>query len=678
MTLPHLSHPKYRRDIDGLRAIAVLSVVAFHAFPNWMKGGFIGVDIFFVISGYLISTIIFENLDKGIFSFTEFYVRRVKRIFPALIIVLASCYAFGWFTLLSDEYKQLGKHIIGGAGFVSNFVLWNESGYFDNSADIKPLLHLWSLGIEEQFYIVWPLLLWAAYKKRFNLFSIGVSIALISFYFNIKQINSDAVADFYSPLTRFWELMLGSILAWVTLYKPSFSATHPGKLDRWLGKAIFRDQTKNDGTTLASTISVLGLLLLAYGFWRINKDTAFPGKWALIPVLSAALLIFSGPKALVNRTVLSNRIAVWIGLISFPLYLWHWPLLSFSRIILGETPNRGIRLAAVALSIILAFITYFFVERPVRFGKHGKIKVVFLVLIMASIGFVGYNTYHRDGLKFRPVSANFRQTDYSYDISHYGFKSCGQDLTSGDYGLNYCYGNSSVPTALIIGDSHADDKFFGIQKFITTYKWQVVGNSSCPPLMGVNISVADHTACNERVSKIFNYIDKSKNIDLVVLSFAHAYPLDKLIAADHIAAKFKAQDNNIIDNNNKNLNKVDAFYGGLDRSISFLEQHGKKVVLVIDIPELPFFPKDCIRLGNACHLNLNDVLQRQSLMRTEFKKLKEKHPNIRIFDPIKLFCKDNICISKFEERSLYRDSHHLSLFGSEMYGKSFSDWFYKP
>ncbi|HIF50710.1 MAG TPA: acyltransferase, partial [Thiotrichaceae bacterium] len=144
----HLTHPKYRADIDGLRAIAVLSVVLFHAIR--FKGGFIGVDIFFVISGYLISTIIFGNLNRNSFSFVEFYSRRIKRILPALLFVLLASYTFGWFVLLSDEYKQLGKHIAGGAGFVSNFILWSESGYFDNSAMTKPLLHLWSLGIEEQ------------------------------------------------------------------------------------------------------------------------------------------------------------------------------------------------------------------------------------------------------------------------------------------------------------------------------------------------------------------------------------------------------------------------------------------------------------------------------------------------------------------------------------------------
>lgn len=212
-------HPEYRSDIDGLRAVAILSVVGFHAFPFWVKGGFVGVDIFFVISGFLISTIIFGNLERNTFSFIEFYSRRIKRIFPALLVVLIACFAFGWFALLADDYKQLGKHMAAGAGFASNIVLWNESGYFDKAAETKPLLHLWSLGIEEQFYIVWPLLLWFAWKSRFNLLAMTFSVVAVSFVLNVRGIRTDAVAAFYSPQTRFWELLVGSVLAWLTLHK---------------------------------------------------------------------------------------------------------------------------------------------------------------------------------------------------------------------------------------------------------------------------------------------------------------------------------------------------------------------------------------------------------------------------------------------------------------------------
>lgn len=392
---PHLSHPKYRPDIDGLRAVAVLSVVAFHAFPSWMKGGFIGVDVFFVISGYLISTIIFENLDKSTFVFTEFYARRIKRIFPALLLVLIASFAFGWFVLLADEYKQLGKHLAAGAGFVSNFVLWSEAGYFDNSAETKPLLHLWSLGIEEQFYIVWPFVLWLAYKRKFNLLTITILVASVSFYLNLKGVKKDAVATFYSPQTRFWELLAGSILAWFVLYKRDAFANCALKFDGWFAKPNSQETIDADRNTLSNVISFVGSLLLAYGFLRINKDVGFPGKWAVIPVLGAVLIILAGPKAWINRKVLSNKIAVWFGLISFPLYLWHWPILSFVRIVESEAPGRNIRIAAVALSIALSWLTYKLVERPLRFGGYSKGRVVALVLFMTIVGSLGYYTYRQ-------------------------------------------------------------------------------------------------------------------------------------------------------------------------------------------------------------------------------------------------------------------------------------------
>jgi peptidoglycan/LPS O-acetylase OafA/YrhL len=184
-------------------------------------GGFIGVDIFFVISGYLISTIIFGSLERNNFSFTEFYIRRIKRIFPALLLVLLACFAFGWITLTSGEYKQLGKQIAGGAGFISNMLFLKESGYFDNAAEMKPLLHLWSLGVEEQFYILWPVLLWFAWKTRLNLLLIAIIVGLISFGLNIYQVKIDSTTAFYSPQTRFWELMIGSVLAYITQHKQS-------------------------------------------------------------------------------------------------------------------------------------------------------------------------------------------------------------------------------------------------------------------------------------------------------------------------------------------------------------------------------------------------------------------------------------------------------------------------
>lgn len=297
----HLTHPKYRPDIDGLRAIAILSVVGFHAFPNWVKGGFIGVDIFFIISGYLISTIIYGSLERNSFSFVEFYIRRIKRIFPALILVLAACFIFGWFALLADEYKQLGKHIAGGAGFISNFSLWNESGYFDNLSETKPLLHLWSLGIEEQYYIVWPLLLWFAWKLRLNLLTITLLIATVSFILNIKGIGNDPVAVFYSPQTRFWELLIGSLLAYLTLYKHNHPSMANHNLDVWFDKwiypAIFSRAPEANSNARINFQSMCGAALIATGIFIIAKEQAFPGWWALLPTIGAVLIIAAGKQA---------------------------------------------------------------------------------------------------------------------------------------------------------------------------------------------------------------------------------------------------------------------------------------------------------------------------------------------------------------------------------------------
>lgn len=393
-----LSHPKYRPDIDGLRAIAVLAVVTFHAFPNWLQGGFIGVDVFFVISGYLISTIIFESLGKKTFSFTSFYARRIKRIYPALIFVLIACLTFGWFSLLADEYRQLGKHVAAGSGFISNLIFWSEAGYFDAAAETKPLLHLWSLGVEEQFYIIWPLLLWLAWKCKFNILAIIVLIAVASFILNVIEVKSDSVAAFYSPGTRFWELLSGSLLAWLTLCKSITEKPSNPK------PAV--------DNRFSNIFSVVGVLLLFFGFWKINKELSFPGYWALVPVSSAVLIILAGPNAFLNRKLLSNKVAVWFGLISFPLYLWHWPLLAFARIVESNIPRPSIRMAAILLSFALAYFTYKVIERPFRFGKSSNFKTTFLTFSLLATGCLGFLIFNGDGFSLRKSL-----TGFNYDVT---------------------------------------------------------------------------------------------------------------------------------------------------------------------------------------------------------------------------------------------------------------------
>jgi peptidoglycan/LPS O-acetylase OafA/YrhL len=338
-----LQRPDYRADIDGLRAIAVVAVVLFHALPQLCPGGFIGVDIFFVISGYLISRLIYENLERGSFTLGGFYLRRIRRIFPALVVMLAAVLATGTIALLNDEFQQLGKHIAAASGFVTNVVLWRESGYFDNSGATKPLLHLWSLGVEEQFYIVWPLLLAIAWWRGWNLLWIALAAVGISFGLNVAVVHNHPTATFYLPMTRFWELMLGAALAFATLRKQLKPLAPAG-----------------------NTMAIVGASLIGAGLITVNDGDFYPGCWALLPTSGTTLLIAAGERAAINRWILSNRLLVGIGLISYPLYLWHWPLFSFARIIEGEAPAPPTAAILILVSAALAWLTYRCVEVPTR------------------------------------------------------------------------------------------------------------------------------------------------------------------------------------------------------------------------------------------------------------------------------------------------------------------------
>jgi peptidoglycan/LPS O-acetylase OafA/YrhL len=336
----------YRRDIDGLRAVAILAVLAFHVFPTGFQGGFTGVDVFFVISGFLISGIILSELREGSFTFSDFYARRIRRIFPALALVLAATVTFGWWALTPYDYDQLGAHVAAGAGFIANIVLWQQSGYFDTDSALKPLLHLWSLGVEEQYYLIWPLLLFLLRRHMERIFWLILATAAGSFALNVMLVGRLPEAAFYLPVTRFWELMLGSIVAYLHLHRVQQGAVIS---DRW------RD-----------ALAVAGVVLLVLAFTLVRDGRGFPGWRALLPTVGTVLLIQSGPQAWINRRILANRVLVYIGLISYPLYLWHWPILSFARNIHGGLPPVPMRIAALLVSVVLAWATFELLERPVR------------------------------------------------------------------------------------------------------------------------------------------------------------------------------------------------------------------------------------------------------------------------------------------------------------------------
>jgi peptidoglycan/LPS O-acetylase OafA/YrhL len=346
---------RYRPDIDGLRSLAVMAVILFHTFPKVLPGGFVGVDIFFVISGYLITAIILNDLESGKFSAATFYARRIRRIFPALIIVLCVTFALGWHFLLPPELISLCKNIVASALFSANLMLLSQVSYFDLAAHMKPLLHLWSLGIEEQFYLVWP---WALrlLPRRWLVPAIAAMI-VGSFALNVAMIDHYPSETFYLPFTRAWELLAGALLT----------------------------QIPRQARSTNEMLGGCGLSALIASFFLFNMHTAFPGWAAALPVLGTALLIAS-EGSFVSRVAFANRTAVSVGLISYPLYLWHWPLLVFAEIYKFRPLSDTQKGLVIGLTFILAWLTYRFLERPIRVAAQAFVKP--LIASMAGLAAV--------------------------------------------------------------------------------------------------------------------------------------------------------------------------------------------------------------------------------------------------------------------------------------------------
>ena len=644
------THPKYRPDIDGLRAIAVLLVVGYHAFPSGVPGGFIGVDVFFVISGFLISTIIFQNLERGSFSFADFYSRRVRRIVPALLMVFVCCYAFGWFTLLPHEYEQLGKHIVSGAGFISNFVLWNEAGYFDNTAITKPLLHLWSLGIEEQFYILWPLALWLAYRNNVKWLVIIMAIASVSFLLNIWLIYRNSTATFYSPATRVWELLLGAALA-----DKRCSEYFDG-----LGKQ------------LRAVLSVIGVCLLALGVGLITSDMHFPGFWALLPTLATAVLIAVGPQTVINRALLSNRVLVWLGLISFPLYLWHWPLLSFARIIEGEVLSVAARFTIVSVSILLAWITYAAIEKPFRFGSYGSHKALLLIGLLLIVGYIGFNSYVREGLAFRGPQIVGKDRGYDGGPGGTLVPTCGLPATiSAEF---TCWEDTRTPVRFaLIGDSKASSIHGGLVRTSTAEgRWLFIGMGSKGSPLPIISDDPRYAQYQYGSAAALKSLAENKSVEVVLIATA-------------TRALFRLKTDTDIEDLEASPNYQIAF-DGLQRTVDVLKTAGKKVVFLIDNPTLPH-PEDCMprvttsevlnrllnqTLNQRCQLPLQRHLELSRKYRLLLSTLSANNQGtVTLFDTAPFLCDatDKICSTTKDGRLLYGGTDHISDYAAGLIGR---------
>ncbi|WXL23906.1 acyltransferase family protein [Ectopseudomonas mendocina] len=636
-----MSNPniKYRPDIDGLRALAVTAVVIYHAFPSLLPGGFVGVDVFFVISGFLIGTILLKSMDRGSFSFSDFYSRRIRRIFPALITVLLFCLIAGNFVLLDDEYRHLGKQIAAGSAFIANFSFWSESGYFDTAAELKPLLHLWSLAIEEQFYLLWPLLLWAGLRLRAKPLFLTVLIALISFAINLIQIESSPIAAFFLLPSRAWELLAGSLLAWIVLQ--SWWATE---------KSTLRANIENFA-------SISGLILIAWSMFFIKASDAFPGWYAVAPVLGSVLLISAGPKAPLNRILFSNKAAVLIGLISFPIYLWHWPLLSFARIIEGDIPAAEIRATAAALSILLAWLTYKLIEKPLRKAESSRPLVAVLLSTIAVIGsiglyiFISNNNSHQDELKSALSEAKSNCDKVFPKWSKITDNPCRMQ-------------RKSENTVALIGDSHAGHLYLGLSEMMSNDNGVAVFPASCAaPFINIATAQKDTRAREVRkdayklINSAYEYILNDSKIKLVIL--AHSPRCSYNDAADK--------------ENPSEVSYIKALESGMRRTLKKLTESGKTIIIVFDNPYLPHDPQLCetrpFRLTNKqdkCSFLRSDFekMIQFSAYRSLTEKVLKDFKEVRTVDLSSALCDQMSCFIAKDGTVLYKDRGHLNDSGS--------------
>jgi len=498
---------EYRGDINGLRALAVLGVVAFHADRALVPGGFAGVDVFFVISGFLISRIVLSECAVGHFSLSAFYAKRAKRILPALLVVVSAVWIVGWFRAAPIQFRDIAGGLVGNSYFTVNFWLMRLAGvggYFGADSSAKPLLHLWSLSIEEQFYLVWSVLLLAVFKLNGRLLpSVILGIFVASFVYCVVLTPINPVGAFYLPWTRAWELALGALLA----YREVF----------------FLRQWPYPSRRLADIGAGLGVALIVVGYLFLSEAEPFPGWRAAIPTAGCALVI-AHPGSFAGEVALGNRVAAFFGLISYPLYLWHWPLFAFAHTWPGVIPTSGMMFALAAVAAALAALTYRLIETSAAalFRRRPYAVALVLVVGLALTGVVGRVTYDARGVpgRFPPLvtrvfdynvngaqGKRLMQCFYQRDDRAYSLAE-ERERAARFFETNRCAvaDDPTKPTILIVGDSHAAHLFTGLtEAFGETANILTLSSVFCVPLVE-HVEMDEGVAGTPRCRAINDYV----------------------------------------------------------------------------------------------------------------------------------------------------------------------------
>ena len=632
----------YRREIDGLRALAVLPVILFHAGFETFSGGFVGVDVFFVISGYLITTIILTELGQGNFSIVNFYERRARRILPALFLVMLVCIPFAWFWLLPHHFLEFGRSLLAVVFFSSNILFWQESGYFANGASEKPLLHTWSLAVEEQYYILFPLFLVLFWKlgKRSILITLGLvfvsSLALAQWAAYAKP-----KAAFYLLPTRGWELLIGA-----------FAAFYLSLANR-----------KDFGKGISEVAGCFGVALIFYAVFAYSKATPFPGFYALVPTIGTVLIILFATQQTTVGKFFGNKVFVGVGLISYSAYLWHQPLFAFAKQ-LGITEDRKfLFLMLFGVTIFLAYLSWKFVETPFRVAARVSRLVILKVSITFFVGFISIsalveiNNGYSSRLSFHPTQkvdeANLRAV-----MNHYGFRSYPahssftRDPNSGLMRM----GNGIGKSVLLIGDSHSYQYWSTFDNFYKQSNLRGYGKSL----------YVQEVPFPPDLDKLI----LKNDIDVVVISYFWSLAYGNPSVNQYIRCCGDGPKSVVgVQNPPTSEEAMNSFDQKFERLIEQLKNRSIRTIIVLDNPfgeELN--PKSMLRVDGLniyptdffTDLSRNSALSRTEPVRGRLIKL-AKNYGAQIVDPFDYLCDGFSCKAISNDGyMLYKDYDHIS------------------
>lgn len=660
----------YRPDIDGLRAIAILTVVLFHAGLAWVPGGYVGVDIFFVISGYLITAHTYNEVRAGTFSFATFYTRRAKRILPALLVVLAASLLAGWLLMTAEELRQFTTSAIATIVGASNMLFWWKTNYFAPTAEQMPLLMTWSLGIEEQFYFVFPILLLLLYRFRQNwLFGAVLGLCIVSFALAVVGVRTAPSSTFYLLPMRAWELGAGALLAISEIDRHRIWQNKP----RWFANAA----------------GLLGLGLIAAAVVFFGKGTPFPGEAALLPVLGAVLLI-AGQGGWVNRYILSLKPLTAIGLVSYSWYLWHWPLLSFGSVVTDRPLPLVSGLALITLALALAVITYKYIEQPFRHTKlmpRTLLPRYGVVSLVAAVLFAIVSFTHGMPARFGAATHQFHETveapQQTKCLAGYGESK--PDLTS------TCLETTTTPAVVLLGDSHAAAMGEALRDVVHAkgQTFHQLTKASCPALGGVTRYMPNHplhaAECLEFNQTVLDKILATPSMQTVIIVGYWTAPIieaaqgSRFMQAGQDGASLTPDDN------------IPNFQQGIDSIVTQLSKAGKNVIVMHDIPILQMDP---VRRALAPSIPLREKLANLLVSAPEddafsvpatsqilpearitqaIDNLKNL-PNVTVVNPASIFCPSgsrcNFAAPASPTTVYYRDYQHLSRPGALLLGNA--------